>query len=71
MWNQVFLTGFKEVQPNNLEPLALDLLLEFSLEYDIETARAAYHKNKAERAKKARPEKDVMKELGFSEKDLM
>lgn len=60
-----------EAAKHELESWALDIVFEFSLEYDLETARHAYRTGKAEEQKKARPDDEVMKTLGFTDADLV
>lgn len=65
MWQVVFSTGLKTKQLANLDMLMLNLLFEFSIEYDIEGIRKANQNRKAEKEKQVPPSDDVMKALGY------
>lgn len=67
----MLLTGWTAAAKHDLESWALEIIFEFSLEYDLETARQAYRSEKAEEQKKTRPDDDVMKTLGFTDEDLL
>ena len=71
LWKQVLLTGWTEAAKHELESWALELVFEFSLEYDLETARHTYRMERAEEQKAARPDDEVMKTLGFTDADLL
>lgn len=65
MWMQTFLTGMDAKQLANLDTFMLDLLFEFSIEYDIQSMREAYRQKKIKEAKNASPSDDVMQALGY------
>lgn len=65
MWQMTILTGIEIKQLVNLDILILNLLFEFSLEYDIEGIRKAHQKEKVEKQKQAPPPDDVMRTLGY------
>ncbi|QSH94620.1 hypothetical protein DWQ65_02360 [Treponema phagedenis] len=64
----VFLTGLKEVPTDEW---TLKILYEFSLEYDRDEFRMLRQMEKMEEQKVAAPKKAVMKNLGYSEMDLL
>ena len=61
MWSMVFLKGLEAKQLAKLDLLMLNLLFEFSIEYDINLIIQGRAKEKH----KAPPPEDVMKELGY------
>lgn len=61
----VFLTGLKETQLINLDVFVLNLLFEFSIEYDIQHIKDGYTQKKIEDKKNAPPDDEVMKLLGY------
>ena len=61
MWSMVFLKGLEAKQLAKLDLLMLNLLFEFSIEYDINHIIQGRAKEKL----KAPPPEDVMKELGY------
>ena len=65
MWQIMFLTRIEAKQLANLDVLILNLLFEFSLEYDIEGIRKAHQKEKVDKQKQAPPPNDVMRALGY------
>lgn len=71
LWNLVLLQGLQGVPIEQLEKRELELLFEYSLEYDLESARYAYRTEQAKKAKNAPPENEVMKALGYTEEELL
>lgn len=65
MWVQTFMLGMKSQQIDNLDIFVLNLFFEFSLEYDIEAIRKAHREKMIEDAKKAPPDPEVMRALGY------
>lgn len=65
MWQIMISVGIEMNRLANLDILMLNLLFEFSLEYDIEGIRKAHQKGKVEKQKQAPPPNDVMRALGY------
>ena len=65
MWQIMISMGIETKRLANLDILMLNLLFEFSLEYDIEGIRKAHQKEKVEKQKQAPPPNDVMRALGY------
>ena len=62
----MLLTGWTAAAKHDLESWALETIFEFSLDYDLETARHAYRQQKTEEQKKSRPDDKVMEALGYT-----
>ena len=65
MWTQTFISGVNAKQLANLDTFILNLLFEFSVEYDIQSIRDAYKQNEINKQKNAPPTDDVMQALGY------
>ena len=65
MWMQTFLTGMDATQLAKLDLFALNLLFEFSIEYDIQGLREARQQKKVKTTDDAPIPDDVLNVLGY------
>lgn len=65
MWQMMISMGIETERLANLDMLILNLLFEFSVEYDIKGIRKAHQKEKIEKQKQVPPSDDVMMALGY------